>query len=343
MTTAAPSVVKPQALASGDAVAVVSPSWGGPGTVPRRFERGVRALREHLGVDVRLMPHTCGNRSWVSATPQQRADDLNAAFADPHIRAVLCSIGGDHSAQILDRIDYDAVIANPKIFCGYSDMTVLHHALHARTGLVTFYGPSVLAEWGEWPRPYDYTVEHFRRVTMRDEPLGVVRPPEFTVDEFLDWSVDETRQRERRPADPWLPLRHGRGRGPLLVGCLPSIRQLLGTAWQPDHRGRVLVVETPEMPYSRADADRDLWHLRNAGMLDDLAGLVLARPYQFDPDDIHALQRLTLDATEGRPYPVLFGVDCGHTDPMLTLPIGVPATVGGPDLSVEESAVTSRC
>jgi muramoyltetrapeptide carboxypeptidase len=152
--------LRPPALSSGDTIAIVSPSWCGPADLPAAYRRGLAALRGY-GFEVRVMAHAEGRRGWVSGTPQERVADLHDAFADPDVRAVLCTIGGLHSAQLLPLLDFDLIAANPKVFCGYSDITSLHLAIQGVTGLVTFYGPALIPQWGAVGGPLDYVVGHF--------------------------------------------------------------------------------------------------------------------------------------------------------------------------------------
>lgn len=328
----------PPAVPPGGTVALVSPSWGGPAALPARHDRAVRALTE-LGFDVRPMPHALGSRGHVSGTAAERLADLHAAFADPEVDLVLATIGGQHSAHLLQGLDADLIREHPTAFCGYSDMTVLHHALHARTGLVTFYGPALLPELGEVGGPDAEVVQHWLRTLTQAEPSGVLP--------VTDWQSAESRQdgdaagrpRRRRSGEPRRVLRAGTGTGPLLPGCLPSVRQLVGTPWQPSYDGRVLVLETPEAPYGLEDADADLAHLRNAGLLADLAALVVGRTDEWDPAVTAALHEVVLDAARGTDYPVLAGVECTHAAPLLTLPLGVRAQVTGTELVVLDPAV----
>jgi len=125
-------LVLPPALKHGDTLAVVTPSWSGPAELPAAYQRGLAELRR-AGFRVRPMPHAEGRlNDWVAATAEHRADDINTAFAADDVAGIICTIGGEHSAQLLPHIDLDLVVANPKVFCGYSDVTVLLHALHAR-------------------------------------------------------------------------------------------------------------------------------------------------------------------------------------------------------------------
>lgn len=269
------------ALSSGGTIAIVSPSWCGPAALPRPYERGLAALRAH-GFGVRVMAHAEGRRGWVSGTPEERVADLHGAFADPRVRAVLCTIGGLHSAQLLPLLDFDLIGANPKVFCGYSDITSLHLAIQSVTGLVTFYGPALIPQWGAVGGPLDYVVEHFTRVTGRAEPAGSLPRAPFEVQDTDFERAERTEEPLRRSTSPPQEvLRDGRASGPLLAACLPVARNLIGTPWEPDLDGRVLVLETPEQPYDPETADADLTHLRLAGWLDNLAALVLCRPYDF--------------------------------------------------------------
>jgi muramoyltetrapeptide carboxypeptidase len=330
--------VLPPRLRPGDVVAVISPSAGDAARYPRRAARGVRALEE-LGFVVDVMPNAMRDRSWVSGTVQERVDDVHRAFADERVRAVASFIGGNHGAQLLESLDFDLIARNPKVLFGYSDMTSLLHAVHRRTGLVTFYGPAVLPQFGEWPRPIPETVEHFRTVTSVAEPAGAFPVLDGIVREFLDWADDEVRPRHQDKAHGRRIVRDGRARGPLVAGCLPTMRHLVGTPWQLDLSDRVLVLDIPDSRYRVADADADLWHLRNAGLLDGLAGLVVCRARHLDESQVDELCDVIGEVTRPYGFPVLAEFESGHSDPALTIPIGPVAELSGAELTVLDAAV----
>ncbi len=332
----------PPAVRPGSTVAVVATSWGGPAALPDRTRRGIAALHA-LGYAVQTAPHAAGagdgTRDWVSGTREERLADLHGAFLDPDVDLILSAIGGDHSAQLLDALDLDVIAAHPTAFCGYSDTTALLHGIHARTGLVTFYGPALIPELGEVGGPDAEVVEHLQRVLTRQEPAGPLPAIDWQAVEPRGPADREGRPRRRVPGEARIVLRGGSGEGPLLPGCLPSLRHLVGTPWQPECAGRVLVVETPEAPYCVEDADADLTHLRNAGLLRDLAALVVGRTDGWPPDRVRQLHACAVDAARGTTYPVLAGVECTHSAPLLTLPIGVRARVRNTDLILLEAAV----
>jgi muramoyltetrapeptide carboxypeptidase len=134
------NIVKPLPLQPGDTIRVISPSWFGGDTFVPRARRGIELL-ESLGFRVEVAANAFNNRGHVSGTVNERIDDLHAAFADQHVRMVLATIGGTHAADMLPHIDFDVVRANPKIFMGFSDNTILHTAIRVECGLATLYGP----------------------------------------------------------------------------------------------------------------------------------------------------------------------------------------------------------
>src|SRR5262249_47966013 len=171
---------------------------------------------------------------------QERLDDLHAMFRDSEVRAVFAIRGGYGSEHLLDRIDYDLIRRNPKIFLGYSDITALHLAIHQKTGLVTFHGPVVLSRFSE------YTQKWFRKALFEAAPIGeVANPPETN---------------RLRPTHNLRTVRPGRARGPLIGGNLSLIATTMGTPYEIDTRGRILFLEdVDEQPYS---IDRMLTQLR---------------------------------------------------------------------------------
>jgi muramoyltetrapeptide carboxypeptidase LdcA involved in peptidoglycan recycling len=333
----------PPALPDGGTIAVVSPSWGGPAHLPARYQRALTALRE-LGYNVVVMPHaegrSDGSHDWVSGSVEERLSDLHSAFADPTIDLVLASIGGNHSAQLIADIDYDLIAANPKPLSGYSDITVLLHAVHQRTGLVTFYGPALLPEFGEIGGPEADVVSNWRRVLSRPEPAGPMPRTSWQQVEFRGTSDDAGRPRQRVDGEPRTILRSGSAEGPLLPGCLPSIRHLIGTPWQPDFAGRILILEPPEAPYDPELADSDLASLRLAGVFDQLAGLAVGRTDGWTPQQATQPHESVLAVSQDHSYPILAGVECTHSAPLMTLPIGVRGAISGDDLVVLDAAVS---
>jgi muramoyltetrapeptide carboxypeptidase len=327
--------VRPARLRPGDTVAVISPAGPAAGLFGDRLARAREYLRRRFGLHVRLMPHATAVSGSVSAEVHARVADIHSAFADSDIKAVFCAVGGHHSAQMLPHVDWSLIAANPKVFVGFSDVTCLHHAIAVQTGLITFYGPMVMTQWGEAPEPHPYTAAGFQRVVMGDQaPSTLQAAPEWT-DERADWAAG-TDGRGYRPSNGLRVLRPGAGEGLSLAGCTSSVRDVIGTRWLPDYSGRVVLLE-PAAGVRAAAVANDLTHLRNCGLLDRLSALLVGRPCRMS--DAAELDRAVLEAVAGTGYPVVADVDCGHTDPMATFPIGIRVAVRDASIRFLESAV----
>jgi muramoyltetrapeptide carboxypeptidase len=327
--------LRPRRLTRGDAVTVVSPSWQGASVFPGRAARGIADLARWSGLCVTDQPFPAG---LAPGSRQARAEQFNAALRDPRVKGIVWMIGGVTAAELLPLVDYEAFAARPKVICGYSDATVLHHALYARTAVTTFYGPAVLSQFAEAAGTPAFTRESFLNVVLHRWTGSYPRCADV-YDEFVDWA-GEDRPRVTEPARPRKVLRPGTAHGPLLAGCVPSALQLLGTPWLPDYTGHVLALEfSNDDGYGPAQAARDLWQLRHAGLLDAVNGLAVGRPRQWTAGQRADLERLLLDVCHGLTFPIVTEFEFGHTDPVLTLPIGVPVELDSDDLRLLEPAV----
>lgn len=251
----------------------------------------------------------------------------------------MCAIGGSLTAQLLPELDYGLIAEHPKVFVGYSDMTSLHTAIRLETGMATFYGPSIMAEWAEYPTPLRETAEHFLKVTGSARPAGPVPRPERIVTEGGDWSAPG-KARRAGPVPKTEVLRPGRVAGTLTGGCLPVLRRLVGTPWQPDFTDCIVLLETPQLPYSMVNAAEDLLTMNLAGMFDGALGIVFGWPYHEDQTE--DLGRAIAEMLSGHEFPVVIGFPSGHTSPMTTLPLGVRAVLDGETLSLDAAAVAPR-
>lgn len=319
-------LTKPPRVRPGDTVAVVSPAFGAVGRWPHRVERATAYL-ESLGLKARLMPNAARSQGWASASPEARVADLHDAFADDMVAVVLAGIGGNHSNQLLPLLDFELIRANPKVFQGYSDITVLHWALAKHAGLGTFYGPALVPELGEFPEVLPYTDHHLRAAWFGDEPIAY-EPSDVWTDELLefDTKADLKRARQLRDGEGWITIRAGKARGHLFGGCLETICwHLKGSDAWIDPEGAILLLELSEEAPPPAHVDSYLTDLEQLGVFDSAAALMVARPYGYTPELAELLWDVVARRTEASGLPVLANVDAGHTDPMLTLPFGVEA------------------
>lgn len=323
---------KPRVLVPGSRVATVTPSWGGPGSVPSRYEMGVRELRERFGFEVVEMPHVRADPDWVWRNPQARADDLNAAWADPSIDGIIATIGGEDSIRLLPLLDRQIIAANPKAFMGFSDTTTIH-IFALLNGVQTFYGPSVMAgiaENGGGTLPY--TEDWMRRTLMSTDPPGALAPSAEWTEASTRWEDIEKAQ-VRRPMQPtpgwrWLGG-PDRAEGHLIGGCLDVIDFLRGTPWWPGPEywdGGVFYWETSEDAPPPAQVRYNLRVYGMMGVYDHLAGMLVGRPRGYSADQRAELEKSIRDVIGiefGRPdLPVVLDLDFGHTDPQMVLPNG---------------------
>ena len=207
-------MIKPKVLRPGSRIAAISLSWGGPGTVPSRYEIGKRQFEEEFGVTVIETEHALRDAVYLSKNPKARADDLMAAFADETIDGIISTIGGEDSIRTLPYLDLDVIRNNPKVFMGFSDTTI-SHAVCFKTGLVSFYGPSFMAGFAENCGMFPYMVDSVRRTLFSTEPIGVIEPNRdgWTV-EYLPWE-DPDNQSICRKLNPCTGWRFIRRRGSL--------------------------------------------------------------------------------------------------------------------------------
>jgi muramoyltetrapeptide carboxypeptidase len=328
----------PRALPEGGGVFVWAPSSPAPILYPRRFERGLGALRE-AGYRV-TVGESCRNATGCSTLPPKAlALELESALRSDACDAVIAAVGGWTTLPVLEFLDLELVAAAGKPIVGYSDLTGLLNAVAFRAGLVTFHGPMVLSEWGEYGGPWEYTRENFRRVVSErwQEELEI-RPAEAWSDEVLFWDREDDRRRAPKTAgcgEQPRVLNCGTVEGRVWGGNLTVMGLLAGTRFWPPAEGAIVFLEAegiaPDECWARLE------QLRLAGTFEEAAGVVFGK---FSNPRATAAGVADFDAVlrEAVPegLPVMAGADFGHTEPMCTLPIGAPArlTCGGevPDL-----------
>jgi muramoyltetrapeptide carboxypeptidase len=316
-------MLRPPRLRTGDTIGIISPSWGGAGAFPHRVERGVKYL-DQLGFKVKVAPHALNQNGFVSDTPANRAQDIHDMFADPAIKAIIASIGGDHSCHLLPLLDFGLIARHPKIFMGFSDVTVLNMAIWKKTGLTTFNGPALLTDFAEYPQMLGYTEKYFLKAVTGTEPIGNVEPSPHWTEEFVDWDEKKDLEGPRRLLDSngWTWLKGGQAEGRLIGGCLESLQHLRGTEFWPDWDKAIFFFETSEEKPSPATVDGLLMDYQNMGVLGKIRGMIVGRPMSYSDDEKQSLRERILERTQGYSFPIITDMDFGHTAPQFTLPLG---------------------
>lgn len=327
----------------GDRVAIVSPSAGLPELFPRPFELGLARLRDEFG----LIPVEYPTTRKLGADQADRAADLHAAFADPDIKAVITSIGGDDEIRVLPYLDPELIRANPKPFFGYSDNTCLLAYLHA-LGIVGYHGGCVMVQYGRPGRMHPVT-EASVRAALFDAGEFELTEVSAYGDEDSDWDDPATFEAEpsMEPCDGWVWHNHaGRVAEGVSWGGNIEILSWLLMAGRPipdaEHcRGGILLLETSEELPSGTEVYRILRAMGERGLLSQFFAVLFGRPKAWSLErhntpeqklayraDVH--QAVLRGLAEYAPDAMaVLDVDFGHADPQVVLPYGGLIRVDG--------------
>ncbi|BCB04343.1 S66 family peptidase [Bacillus sp. KH172YL63] len=315
-------MIIPARLQEGDIIGICSPSSPVAGHCPKRLNRGIEELKS-LGFKVKTAPNTLKINEYMAGTVEERVDDLHGLFADEEVKAIITTIGGTCSHQLLEHLDYNFIRNHPKILLGYSDITALHLAIHRMTGMTTYLGPAVLPQYGEWGGLIPYTKEHIIRTLMEGEKV-VYMPSASHVMEHLWWDEEDNRAREQLDNKGPQAVRAGMGEGNIVAANVGTMLLLSATPYFPDLEGAILCIEDDpdETPSS---IDRYLTQLRHMGIYGKINGLVIGRFHENVGFQDNQLGEMLKRVTEGYDIPIVTDMDFGHTDPMFILPNGIRA------------------
>lgn len=298
---------KPPRLMPGARVGVVAPA----GCVEEEaLQKGIQAI-ERRGFEVELSPCILQRKGYLAGDEEQRADDLIRFLGRPDIQAVLCARGGFGSVQLLPYLSRASMRCAAKIFAGYSDITILLNWLHQHLGWVTFHAPMVAME-----------LAHGLNGRSEEIFWGLL------TGQKTGWQV--------QLGDV---IRSGTAAGELMGGCLSVVVTTLGTPYEIETRGKLLFLEdVGERPYR---IERMLTHLKMAGKLDQLAGLVFGDFTDCEGNGLRNIRQIVGDMFGRAPYPVVMGMAAGHGREHITLPFGIRARLDGSSatLALMESPV----
>lgn len=281
-------LLRPPPLLPGDTIGVVAPSYA---PRPAWLNRGVLAL-EGAGYNVLLDPEVERFRRFQRKEDERRAENLMGIWLNPEVKAVICCTGGYGAVRLLPYLDPEIFRRNPKAFVGYSDITALHLWLMRQAHLRVFHGPTVDDLSPDAPDP-----------TMLSLITALTTPrPEVCLGRDVARTV--------------MP---GRATGRLTGGNLSLVQQTIGTPYEIDTRGAILFLEETHDPMSVAD--ERLLHLRSAGLLKQVRGIVFGQ-LSLDRSEEDEFEDFLLDLVSDLDVPVLMDFPAGHEIPNLTLPFG---------------------
>ncbi|MCG7533585.1 S66 peptidase family protein [Pseudoalteromonas sp. OOF1S-7] len=270
---------------------------------------------------------------------QDKAKDLNDAYADPEVALILSAIGGHNANRILDQLDWETIRAHRKPLCGYSDITVLLNAIYAKTGQVTYLGPH-FSSFG-MQRGFEYTLRHFERALFEGT--------EYALDVSAAWSddlwfIDQTRRTFFDNAGPVI-VNQGACTGTILGGNLCSFNLLQGTQYMPDLTGAVLFLEEDNLlgELTLTEFERNLQSLLSHQGAERIHGLMLGRFQTDSKIQLNDLIELLSSFEQLNHCPVVCNLDFGHTTPIFTVPIGGQCKVNaiGETVTIKVSSCVS--
>jgi muramoyltetrapeptide carboxypeptidase LdcA involved in peptidoglycan recycling len=327
-------LVKPPRLRAHDKVATLSLSWGGAGDQEFlwRYHQGKKRLQDLFGLEVVEMPHTLKGSEYIYQHPQKRAEDLMQAFVDPSIKAILSCIGGSESIRMLPYIDFSVIKKSPKILMGYSDTTVTH-MICLKSGLSSFYGPSILAEFAENVKMHDYTVKWVNKILFASEVIGPVAVSPQWTSEWLEWTEGNKHIARSLKDNTGYEILQGKGitAGRLIGGCIDVLEFIKQTSLWPDQESwddTILFFETSEEKPHPSMLERWLRNYGVQGILGQIRGMIWGKPYDncFYDEYKTTIQKI-LREFDRSDLPVLYNASFGHTAPMITVPYGVLAEI----------------
>src|SRR5215210_4155325 len=318
-------------LQRGDEVRIVSPAVG-LGFIPEDQQLTARERLEGLGLHCSFSKNAEVMDRFDSSPVEARVSDLHDAFADPGVKGILTTLGGYNSNGLLGYLDYGLIRANPKILCGFSDITAIATAIHARTGLVTYAGPH-FTTFG-MKLGIDYTRDYFERCLMHEKP--------FEVQPAYHWSDDpwyeDQENRDFVPNPGYEVIHEGEAEGRLLGGNLGTLCLLFGTPYMPDLEGSILLLEDDEEE-SPFTFDRHLQSLIHQPGFEGVRAVVIGKFQRVSNVDSDTLKPIIESKRELAAIPIVAGASFGHTTPQFTFPIGgygsLHAGNGAARLSIE--------
>lgn len=302
------NITIPAALKPGDTIGIVSPASAIFESEP--FEIAKESF-EAMGLKVKFGAFVKNRLGHLAGSDEERAEELNDMFRDPQVHGIIALRGGSGSARILDKLDYQAIKNNPKVFIGYSDITALHLAIYKKTGLVTYHGPVAVSVWNQ------FSSEHLKRLLFDKEAMLFQNPSE------KGGQLAQTKNRIRT-------INPGRVKGQLLGGNLSVMTGIMGSDFFPeDWEGKILYLEdVGEQIYA---VDRMMSQLYLGGVLDKIAGFVFGKCSSCKPGG-SGYGSLTLEEVidhyiKPLEIPAFSGAMIGHIDDNITVPNGIEAEI----------------
>ncbi|HAC0057532.1 TPA_asm: LD-carboxypeptidase [Listeria monocytogenes] len=309
----------PAKLKQGDEIRIIAPSRSIGIMADNQVEIAVNRLTD-MGFKVTFGEHVAEMDCMMSSSIRSRVADIHEAFNDSSVKAILTIIGGFNSNQLLPYLDYDLISENPKILCGFSDITALATAIYTQTELITYSGAHFSSFSME--KGLDYVMESFSDCLLQKEPFAFKESATWSDDE---WYLDQE-NRNFIPNEGLVVMQPGVAEGIIIGGNLCTLNLLQGTEYMPNLAGTILFIEDDFMTIPET-FDRDLESLLSQPGADEIEGMVIGRFQQKTAMTAEKLAYIIETKTALQKIPVISGADFGHTQPIATFPIGGTARI----------------
>lgn len=341
-------LIKPIRLQKGDTIATISPSWGcaGSSRVRWEYELGCERLRK-LGLNVIAAPNSLKGTTYLRDNPKARAEDINWAFENKEVKAIIANIGGNDSELLIPYLSPKVIKNNPKIFCGYSDVMTLHLFCH-RQGLMTYYGDNLLTNVAENPGWNPYSKKWFQKTFFDASLIGEIEPSKT-------WSFDGCKHTDKDHKKHYISNRgYTRVQGKEAVegrlfgghGEIKRLSEVFGKTLirKEDFEGSIFFFEDiPECCDPDEMANFFDW-MGKKGYLQKLNGIIIGKMRTKESFEAYADKiREVITGKYSLPdLPVLADLNFGHTSPIFILPYGAKARIDmvGGSFAILESGVT---
>lgn len=308
------NMIKPKKLQKGDNIRVIAPVRSLAMIGDECKNNALNRFAEQ-GFHISFGKHVDEIDEFLSSSIESRIKDLHEAFTDKTVDAILTVIGGYNSNQLLNYIDYELIARNPKIFCGFSDVTVLANAMTTMTGMITYLGPH-FSSWG-MQLGFDYSLEYFLKCCTSNDPY-IVKPSKTWSDDL--WFADQVNRVFMENEGFWL-MNPGHAVGRIVGGHVRCVSALQGTRFWPGLSDSILVLEEDEETNPRI-FDRLLQSLIHQPDFSEVQGILIGRFQKKTKMTRELLQKIISTKKELRDIPVIANLDIGHTTPQMIIPVG---------------------
>lgn len=313
--------IKPNRLVKGQNLGIIALSTPAKNLKKEFRERAYKRIREQLDLNIIEAPNLDFTNGHSAGSIKERVKSLHDFFKRKDVHAIMSFWGGYNTHQILEYLDYDLIKNHPKILIGYSDTTTLLTAINHKTGLITFNGPAVIS----FAKPIipNETKDCFTQLLTTPEK-------NYTYTVSTSFSDNKWWEEDKMFFDKNLGLnafQKGRAEGQIVGGNIGTLLLLAGTPYWPNMKNKILFVEDDEGENTNS-IDRYFTQLRHIGVFDQINGLIVGRfPRCVGFKDQDSLSMILKDALKGYKFPVITEFDMGHTDPILTIPIGAKVMI----------------